>query len=153
MFHKLFRILRILIVVASLFTACGVIAYIASVVFQSPNPASQVISEQFGLCLDFVGNLGSGEETLMFTHRCDVPLRAVDFGLSYDERSYLDFRMTMECANIEVADRDGDGIKEVYAEQQWLCKQFAHPWSKDPIRAIYKIDQNGKFTEIDGQWG
>lgn len=87
----------------------------------------------------------------MFTHRCDVPLKKTLFGSVFDEQTYLDFHATMECADIEVADRDNDGVKEIYATQQWLCKQFAHPWKEDPVKVIYKIDSNGKFTEIDGQ--
>jgi hypothetical protein len=149
--RKLFQALKVLIVIPSLLTACGMAAYLASIVFRSPNPPSQIISERFNLCIAFEANLGSGEETLMFTHPCDVPLKKIDFGLLFDENTYLDFHMTMECADIEVADRDNDGIKEVYAVQQWLCKQFAHPWGKDPVKAIYRIDRDGRFTELDEQ--
>ena len=152
MLHKLLQTLRILVVIASLFTACSLGAYVASLAFRAPRPpASQVISERFNLCLQFTGNPGSGEETLMFTHRCDVPLKKTDFGLMYDEQTFLDFHTTMECADIEVADRDNDGIKEIYAVQHWLCKQFAHPWKEDPVRAIYRIDSSGKFTEANEQ--
>ncbi len=147
--RKLLQILNVLIVISVLLVVCSMAAYFASIVFRSPEPPSQVISEKFNLCLEFTGNPGSGEETYMFIHHCDVPLKKTDFDLLYDEQTYLDFHATMECADIEVADKDNDGIKEVYAVQQWLCKQFAHPWGKDPIRATYKIDQNGKFTEID----
>jgi len=122
----------------------------ASEVFRAPNPPSQVISEKLNLRIEFEGNPGSGEETLMYTRRCDIPLKKDKFGF-YDEHDYLDFHITMECPRIEVADKDDDGIKEVYATQEWLCKQFAHPWGKDLVKATYKIDQNGKFIELDGQ--
>jgi len=72
--RKLSRVLEILIVISSVVVGCGMVAYLASEVFRAPNPPSQVISEKFNLCIDFEGNPGSGEETLMYTHRCDIPL-------------------------------------------------------------------------------
>lgn len=129
---------------------CGMAAYAASEVFRAPIPPSQVISEKFNLCIHFEGNPGSGEERLMYTHRCNIALTKNQFG-QYDEHDYLDFLSTMECPKIEVADRDNDGIKEIYAVQEWLCKQFAHPWEKDPAEMTYKIDQNGKISEVNGR--
>jgi len=111
------------------------------------SPPSQVVSEEYNLCIEFEYNLGTAEIILMYTHRCDVPLEKDILG-AYDENDYLDVQVTMECPRIEVVDIDGDGFKEIHAAQEWLCKQFAHPWDEDAQELTFDIDQDGKFIEI-----
>jgi hypothetical protein len=140
------RILPALLCVAVL-VFCGVPAayFVNQLSLSIPPP--QIIDEVNNLCLDFEGNLGSNESALMFTHYCNIPVKRNLYGL-YDENTYIDMKETMECAWIEVADKDNDGHKEIYLVQDSFCKEFAHPWSKDPKQLTFRVDADGRFIEI-----
>jgi hypothetical protein len=142
------KIWRILLAVSGILVLafCGIAAayYIDHLSLSFPPP--QIIDEAHNICLKFEDNLGSGEFAIMLTHYCNIPIKS-DYGL-YDKSTYIDMKETMECAWIEVADKDNDGHKEIYLVQDSFCKEFAHPWDEDPRRLTFRIDEDGKFIEI-----
>jgi hypothetical protein len=111
-------------------------------------PPTQIVDQAHNICLEFRSNEGSNESLYVFTHYCDIPLKRDSHGLLYDKSTYIDLRETMECPWIEVADKDNDGYKEIYLAQDWFCKEFAHPWGKDPKRLVFRLDSDGRFIEI-----
>ncbi len=146
---KIRRILLALLCVAGL-VFCGIpIAYFVDQLSLDRNiPAPQIIDQAHNICLAFEGNEGSNESLYIFTHYCNIPLKRDSYGLFYDASTYIDMRETMECPWIEVADKDNDGHKEIYLVQDSFCKEFAHPWGKDPKRLTFRIDADGRFIEI-----
>ena len=144
---KFRRILQVLLGVFAL-AFCGIpTAYFVDELSLNA-PSSQVVDKENNICLEFAGNLGSNESLYMFTHYCNVPLKRDSYDF-YDKSTYLDMQETMECPRIEVADKDNDGYVEVYLVQDWLCKEFAHPWGRDPKRLVFRIGADGKFVEIE----
>jgi hypothetical protein len=143
---KIWRIfLAISGMVVLAFCGTAVAYYIDHLSLNFPSP--QIVDETHNICLDFEDNPGSGEFAIMLTHFCNVPIKSNLYGL-YDESTYIDMQETMECPWIEVVDKDNDGYKEIYLVQDWFCKEFAHPWGKDPKRLTFRIDADGRFIEV-----
>ena len=141
---------RLILVIAAiiLLGPCGLCGITVYGVMGPPEPPPHVVvSTKDNLCLEFTGQRGTQENYIMLTHHCDVPLVEEEFGF-YEKGTYLDAEGTIECAWIQIADKDNDGLQEVYAHQDPICKEFAHPLPPEPTDVIYKIGRDGKFAII-----
>jgi len=137
-------ILAVAVIAVVAFCGFGAAYFVDHLSLNFPPP--QIIDEAHNICLTFEDNPGSGEFAIMLTHYCNIPIKS-KYGL-YDESTYIDMKETMECAWIEVADKDNDGHKEIYLVQDSFCKEFAHPWGKDPKQLTFRVDADGRFIEI-----
>ncbi len=143
------RLWRYLVVLMLLLFGGYVVFAIIGITY-SPNvpiPGSIVVSANYNLCVDFVYNEGSGEFMYLFSHWCNAPLKLDNFHYP-TQSSYIDMRMTMECPQYEIADKNNDGISEIYITQNRPCKEFAHPWDNDPKQLAFTFASNGKFVDI-----